>query len=148
MPSIPIKVSVRFLGSGLHGLCIYPEDIPVTFSALNAAPLKSPTMVTFVREFASLFVRASGLTPRESLAYELYSLVHSMPSIRSRFLVLWDALECLYPAAQGKDPFIDTCNSLRASLLRDGTSPAGTDPDSVCRRMEEIIAAGIARAAT
>lgn len=123
----------------VHGLCIYPEDLPVSFSCTGGTPGKSASTVAFVKELSQVYENAPELNPRQSLAFELYSLAQATPSKRSRFLLFMDAFECL-PGSDGQvEAFIDSCRPVKTSLLDQGSAPSGADMETICQKLEETF---------
>ena len=93
------RLQVRAL-SNVHGLMVYPEDLPVRFPTLSAD-------LTVVRGdearlgamLAEMYAADLDLSPKETLALALYSGAHFEVSARAKFVLLISALESLFEAA-------------------------------------------------
>jgi hypothetical protein len=78
-----------------HGLCVYPEEVPLRFCGLSASIEISQPAESFVREFLKAIELSPELTDKQSLALELYNASHFESSLRARFVTLVAAVECL-----------------------------------------------------
>jgi hypothetical protein len=138
----------------VHGLCIYPEDIPVTFSSINGPRAKGTSTVTFIREFTRAYEHAEDITGRQSLAFELYSSSKWIPSKKARLFLLMNALESLiYPdetaretarIIQGKlgdesaQVYLSGCTA-RNTLMEAGDPQVNIDLINVNQKLDKLV---------
>lgn len=138
----------------VHGLCIYPEDIPVTFSSVNGPKAKGTSTVTFIREFTRAYELAEDINSRQLLAFELYSSSKWTPSKKARLFLLMNALESLVSpdeqslnieeiireklGDESSKVYLSGC-AARNSLTKAGDLQKNIDLDNVNRKLEELV---------
>lgn len=79
----------------VHGLSVFPEDMPVKFVSFGGSVVVGPSAAIFVEEFGKAYEMSPEFTDKQSLAFELYSAAQFESSLRARFLTLVIAVECL-----------------------------------------------------
>jgi hypothetical protein len=138
----------------VHGLCIYPEDIPVTFSSVSGPKAKGSSTVTFIREFTKAYKLAEDINGKQSLAFELYSSSKWTPSKKARLFLLMNALESLVSpdekargtaqiiqeklGDESTQVYLSGC-AARNTLMEAGESQANIDLDNVNQKLEELV---------
>jgi len=107
------KMGVLLLND-VHGLSVFPEDMPVRFfSASGSVRIGSPA-ARFVEEFRKAYEMSARVSPKQSLALELYSASKFESSLRARFLTLVIAVECLSSQEEQPQNVLDHVKELVA----------------------------------
>ena len=106
-----------------HGLDVFPEDPPVIHIELSATATSAFALEGFPGKVANEVTTIKPLSPKQSLALELYNLGHFEPATKARFLNLVSIIEILKtcePKAKGVRDQIDVLmRSVKASGLSD-----------------------------
>lgn len=101
-----VKERAREMGvlllDDVHGLCVFPEDMPVQFVSVSGSLVVGPSAAIFIEEFGKAYKMSPEFADKQSLAFELYSAAQFESSLRARFLTLVIAVECL--ASQEEQP--------------------------------------------
>lgn len=102
----PLRQRAKERGSNLlddvHGLATYKDDKPVFFGVFRARVILSTPVDTFLKTVADAHRHNPKLSPKQSLALELYGLSHFESSLRARFVTLVTVVEVL--CERGKIP--------------------------------------------
>jgi hypothetical protein len=96
----------------IHGLCVFPEDLPVRFVSISASVEIGQSAGKFVEEFLKAYELSPEFSSKQSLALELYSLSHFESSLRARFLTLISSVECLSSPEQKGESVIAHLDNL------------------------------------
>lgn len=89
------KEQGRLLLDSVHGLSVYPEDMPVRFFSANASLTTGVTSTKFTEELKKAYALSLDYPDKLSLSFELYGASHFETSPRAKFLSLITAVECL-----------------------------------------------------
>lgn len=79
----------------VHGLATYKDDRPVLFAVFRGRLTLSTPVDTFLKTVADAHRHNPKLSPKQSLALELYGLSHFESSLRARFVTLVTVVEVL-----------------------------------------------------
>lgn len=79
----------------IHGLCVYDEDLPVSFCSVKGDVIMGTQADRFAQELTSTYFRNPMLSDKQVLSLELYNSSHFESSLRARFLSLVTAVEAL-----------------------------------------------------
>ncbi len=83
----------------VHGLYVFEEEPPPRFMTISATGFTSSPPERFIEAWKREYDADPNLSPKETLALELYAQAHSEPSIRSRFVSLATVVEALAAGA-------------------------------------------------
>jgi hypothetical protein len=89
------------LHNNVHGLYVFEE--PESFMTMRLTAYSSSPPERFIEAWKSEYDADSHLTPRETLALELYAQAQSETSVRSRFVSLATVVEALAAGAARSD---------------------------------------------
>ena len=90
----------------VHGLSVFPEDLPVRFCSMSARVVIGGPTERFKREFCRAFESARDLSNKQMLSLELYAASKFEVSPRARFLTLISAVEALVESQSEKPEIV------------------------------------------
>ena len=119
----------------VHGLCIYPEDIPVTFSCVKGTAAKGISTVSFIRELSKAYNLACGFSDKQALTFEFYSTSKWLPSKKARLFLLMNAIESFACPANNTEKISRIIDKL-IELTKDNLQEQ--EKDEFISRMEDL----------
>lgn len=96
----------------VHGLSVFPEELPVRFVSVSARAVIGGSTEKFKREFCRAFESAWDLSSKQMLSLELYAASKFEVSLRARFLTLISAVEALVESQSEKPEIVGLLNCL------------------------------------
>lgn len=96
----------------VHGLSVFPEELPVRFASLSARAVIEESTERFVQDFRQAFEFAPDLSNKQMLALELYAASKFEVSLKARFLTLVSAVEALVVREREAPEVVEHVNRL------------------------------------
>lgn len=126
----------------VHGLIVYPEDLPIRFASIRGELTVEKSSTTFIEALTKAYEIVFTLTDKQSLALELYNISRFESLHRARFLTLVTAVECLGSRAKQPEHIISYIDVLieqtKGSLL-------DTEREHLVPRLRELKTESISR---
>ena len=135
------EMGIRLLDD-VHGLSVFPEDMPVRFISARARLTVSRPPTRFVEEFRKAYEMSPEFSDKQSLAVELYSAAQFESSLRARFLTLVIAVECLSSQEEQSQLVLDHVKELM-ELTK--SSFEGPEKGRILSRLGELTKESISK---
>ncbi|WP_316364429.1 HEPN domain-containing protein [Candidatus Thiodiazotropha sp. CDECU1] len=128
----------------IHGLCVYPQDVPTYFFSVHGAGIVNPRdMEFFSNELNRTITRHKSINAKVKLAMELLSFSFFDRSSRSKFLTLISATESLIEPCSRTGESIAHVNQL-IDLTKNSTLP-DSEKSSIINSLKWLLDESISR---
>ena len=130
------KESGYCLIEDIHGLCVYPEDMPIKFVSGGVSVNIGTPDSMFIKEMINAFSLINdNFQEKQHLSLELYNLSHFESSLRTQLLILVSAVECLVNRGPKSNDIINYINELIECTKK---NYEGSEKDGLVSRLGEL----------
>jgi hypothetical protein len=117
------EAGIRLLDD-VHGLSVFPEDLPVRFFSMSGTVILGHPGEGFVSRFREAFQSAPELSDRQTLSLQLYAASKFEASLRARFVTLVSGVEALAERELEDPQIVDQVNRLIQATRQELEPPA------------------------